>query len=79
MRLLAALVVAVLVVVGCGKPEKDCWRGYKFDEEKQKMVKNKVWCDDCCRVCKQSKACGDGCISQSYDCHQPTGCACKRL
>lgn len=31
----------------------------------------------CCKYCgPNSKACGDGCISLSYTCHQPPGCAC---
>jgi len=31
----------------------------------------------CCKVCTNSKACGDGCISKNYTCHQPPGCACN--
>ena len=31
----------------------------------------------CCRVCTTGKACGDSCISRSYQCHQPPGCACN--
>jgi beta-lactamase superfamily II metal-dependent hydrolase len=30
----------------------------------------------CCKVCTRGMACGDSCISQSYTCHQPPGCAC---
>lgn len=30
----------------------------------------------CCKYCTTGKACGDGCISKSYTCHQPPGCAC---
>lgn len=31
----------------------------------------------CCKTCgPNSKACGDSCISRSYTCHQPPGCAC---
>ncbi|NBB82766.1 MAG: hypothetical protein GVY28_05105 [Alphaproteobacteria bacterium] len=30
----------------------------------------------CCRICRVGKACGDSCISRSYRCHQPPGCAC---
>lgn len=30
----------------------------------------------CCKVCSKGKACGDSCISRSYTCHQPPGCAC---
>ncbi len=30
----------------------------------------------CCKTCKKGKACGDSCISKSYKCHKPKGCAC---
>ena len=31
---------------------------------------------ECCKICKKGKACGDSCISKSYTCHKPKGCAC---
>jgi beta-lactamase superfamily II metal-dependent hydrolase len=31
----------------------------------------------CCKYCTTGKACGDGCISRSYTCHKPLGCACN--
>ncbi len=31
----------------------------------------------CCRVCTDSQACGDSCISWDKTCHQPPGCACQ--
>ncbi len=30
----------------------------------------------CCKVCTVGKPCGNSCISRSYTCHQPPGCAC---
>lgn len=30
----------------------------------------------CCRICVRGKACGNACISRSYECHRPPGCAC---
>ena len=30
----------------------------------------------CCKICTTGKACGDSCISRSYTCHKPPGCAC---
>ncbi|MDD5252189.1 MAG: hypothetical protein PHT12_06195 [Patescibacteria group bacterium] len=30
----------------------------------------------CCKICSTGKACGNSCISRSYTCHQPPGCAC---
>ena len=32
----------------------------------------------CCKYCSKGKACGNSCISRSYTCHQPAGCACNR-
>ena len=31
----------------------------------------------CCKYCTTGKACGNGCISKNYTCHQPPGCACN--
>lgn len=30
----------------------------------------------CCKVCNKGKACGNSCISRSYNCHKGRGCAC---
>lgn len=30
----------------------------------------------CCKICTTGKACGNSCISRSYTCHKPKGCAC---
>lgn len=30
----------------------------------------------CCKICTTGKACGDSCISKSYTCSKPPGCAC---
>jgi hypothetical protein len=32
--------------------------------------------EGCCKVCSRGKACGNSCISLSYVCRQPPGCAC---
>ncbi len=31
----------------------------------------------CCKICRKGKACGNSCISRSYTCHKPPGCACN--
>lgn len=31
----------------------------------------------CCRVCTNSKACGDGCIALNKQCTKKRGCACN--
>ena len=31
----------------------------------------------CCKYCRKGKACGNSCISRSYTCHKPPGCACN--
>ena len=30
----------------------------------------------CCKVCTKGKPCGNSCISRSYTCRKPPGCAC---
>ena len=32
----------------------------------------------CCKICNKGKACGNSCISRSYTCHKPPGCACNK-
>jgi len=31
----------------------------------------------CCKICSTGQACGNSCISRSYTCHRPPGCACN--
>lgn len=31
----------------------------------------------CCKYCSTGKACGDSCISRSYNCYKGAGCACN--
>jgi hypothetical protein len=31
---------------------------------------------ECCKVCRKGKACGDSCIARDKYCHRPPGCAC---
>lgn len=33
----------------------------------------------CCRYCSTGKACGDSCISRSYNCRRGAGCACNAV
>lgn len=30
----------------------------------------------CCKICRNSTACGNSCITNGRQCHQPPGCAC---
>lgn len=30
----------------------------------------------CCKVCRKGKACGDSCIAKDKTCHKSPGCAC---
>lgn len=32
---------------------------------------------ECCKVCSKGKACGNTCISRSYNCRKGRGCACN--
>ena len=33
--------------------------------------------EECCKVCKNSKACGDSCIPVNNNCNVGSGCACN--
>jgi len=33
--------------------------------------------EQCCKVCRKGKACGNTCIHAAYDCHKGRGCACN--
>ena len=33
----------------------------------------------CCKICTTGKPCGDSCIANGKQCHQPPGCACSAL
>lgn len=46
------------------------YKSYQIIEEGEEVV------DVCCKHCSKGKACGDSCISRSYTCHKPPGCAC---
>ena len=35
-----------------------------------------TWSATCCKRCSKGKACGNSCISRSYQCHKGVGCAC---
>lgn len=37
---------------------------------------SEVVSQQCCKVCRKGKACGNSCISRSYNCTKPPGCAC---
>ena len=48
------------------------------------MAVSAVGCDECkqatgqcCKVCRDSKACGDSCINVNLTCRQGPGCACN--
>ena len=32
--------------------------------------------EECCKICRVGKACGDSCIAKSLTCHKKSGCAC---
>lgn len=41
-----------------------------------KAPANEEPAQECCVHCSTGKPCGDSCISQDQECHQPPGCAC---
>jgi hypothetical protein len=32
--------------------------------------------EECCKICRKGKACGDTCIARDKECRTPPGCAC---
>jgi len=32
--------------------------------------------EQCCKICRKGKACGNSCIRADYNCHKGVGCAC---
>ena len=38
---------------------------------------DEVLAQSCCKICRKGKACGNSCISRSYTCRKPPGCACN--
>ncbi|HYT82192.1 MAG TPA: ComEC/Rec2 family competence protein [Gemmatimonadales bacterium] len=51
-------------------------RGYPADAEPAARPAEGPAARACCRVCTRGRACGNTCISRSYRCRQPAGCAC---
>ncbi len=64
--MLSSAVVAVVVAACGGEPEKNCIS----------TTGEEVYCNDCCAVCRDGKACGAACIPRSSTCHLTGGCAC---
>ena len=61
---LVGLGVLILILFSCGLSTPPS------------TTNQQVFIDSCCRHCLKGKACGDSCISRSYTCHKPVGCAC---
>jgi hypothetical protein len=34
--------------------------------------------EDCCKICRKGRACGNTCIRADYQCHKGRGCACDQ-
>jgi len=42
--------------------------------ERQSKIEAKA--EECCKICRKGKACGDSCINKKLKCHKAPGCAC---
>ena len=54
------------------------WRGQfvaPWDWRRGKRLTSEVQ-KTCCKMCRKGKACGNSCISRTYTCRKPLGCAC---
>ncbi len=47
-----------------------------FPDEAEQLSPAQPELAACCKICSKGKACGNSCISRSYTCHKPPGCAC---
>jgi len=55
------------------------WRGQfvaPWDWRRGKRLTSEVQ-KTCCKMCRKGKACGNSCISRTYTCRKPLGCACN--
>lgn len=53
-------------------------RSYPADSAPSARASGQAAAPACCKICTRGKACGNACISRSYQCRQPPGCACDR-
>jgi len=51
-------------------------RPYPADSAPTARASGQAAARACCKICARGKACGNSCISRSYQCRQPPGCAC---
>ena len=58
---------------GDGKPCESLKSGYGTAPARSSPSRSR----ECCKICRKGKACGNSCISRSYTCRQPPGCACN--
>ena len=78
--LLLPVLFVLLFLTGCTDSSSNT-NNYNFDSSYQfnqdsSGSRSEPVDDGCCKHCSVGQACGDSCISRSYECHQPPGCAC---
>ncbi len=56
--------------IHCSIAEASVGRSTFQDENRAQVAQQ------CCKICRKGKACGNSCIKRSYTCRQPPGCAC---
>ncbi len=54
----------------------DKWRSIERENSRKRKVKDSE-SNNCCKICKKGKACGDSCIIENYNCNKAKGCACN--
>lgn len=50
--------------------------GSESVDQLSQQQENKVETEECCKICRKGKACGDSCINKKLTCHKAPGCAC---
>ena len=72
-KLLFVLIFTPILLIGCTESSSS-YSSYSNSYNGDVGVESLI--DSCCKHCSTGKACGDSCISMSYTCHKPAGCAC---
>ena len=53
-----------------------CGESQNSNQLSERQNKTEATADECCKICRKGKACGDSCINKKLKCHKAPGCAC---
>lgn len=74
-KIILLILIIPLFLAGCTDSSQSTYSSYPNYNSATESSTTPVN-DGCCKHCTTGQACGDSCISRSYTCHKPPGCAC---